>query len=166
MQYVIWLKQNNNQSNHCQVPKMTVYCKWVLREINEKYQVTPSQNACDKESATRVLHSSNTSCIGGAEFTGRLTAATISKSKKWGKSKPIPLTDVSHLPQKAHQFTCQVYYSLGKLPPALHIPVCRHWCLSYCSGGLMSKLLINYWFAFFFFFFLHFGDLNTTILIC
>lgn len=61
----------------------------------------------------------------GAEFTGRLTAATISKSKKWGKSKPIPLTGVSHLPQKAHQFTCQVYYSFGKLPPALRIPVCR-----------------------------------------
>lgn len=58
MQYMIWLKQNNNQSNHCQVPKMTVSCKWVLSEVNYKYWMTLPQNVCEEERTTTVLHSS------------------------------------------------------------------------------------------------------------
>lgn len=87
MQYVMWLKQNKNQSNHCQVPKMTVCCKWVLGGVNENYQVTPSQNACGKVQPKFCM--AVTLAVWGTDFRGRLTAATIPKSKNKERKKHI-----------------------------------------------------------------------------
>lgn len=75
-------------------------------EVNENYQVTPSQNSCDKESAAGVVHSSNTSCLGEQNLDEGQHLHPFPNPKTVRK-QIHPSHTINHPPQKAHQFTDQ-----------------------------------------------------------